>query len=291
MKRLVSILSLAALWQGGAWAQLAKNNELGVTLGHIHVIGPARQKETKSWLTLGGQLGNNISGDNESVYFPGIVILLGNGKNVGGSEGSVVDHLGFRVPNLEVAEAKLKAANWGLKKKSDATTKPGQAFWLTASGVKLEIVEDKALKAPIVFDHIHFYVPEALLQAEEDYYAKGYGAKPVKGEPDTFSLPGGKLMFTKSATATVSPTGRSLDHIGFDIAGSDAGLEVFSKRLEANSEVKWQSKYHKSNTGNARPLDPAGVMTELTHGLDGYADYKAIEPGILSCENRTATCW
>ena len=255
MKRLVSILSLGALWQVGVCeAQLAKNNEMGVTLGHIHVIGPERAKETKSWLTLGGQLGNNISGDNESAYFPGIVILLGNGKNVGGSEGSVVDHIGFRVQNLEISEAKWKAANWGLKEQKSAATKPGQAFWLTSSGVKLEILEDKSLKVPIVFDHIHFYASESILKEEEDYYTLGFGAKPVRGEPDTFSLPGGKLVFSKSATPTVSPTGRSLDHIGFEIAGSHAGLEAFSKKLEASSEIKWQSKYHKSNVGNASPI-------------------------------------
>ena len=43
--------------------------------------------------------------------------------------------------------------------------------------------------------------------------------------------------------------------------------------------------------GNARPLDPAGVMTELTHGVGGYADYKQIEAEVFPCENRSAKCW
>jgi hypothetical protein len=291
MKKLVSFLSLAALWPSGtSSAQLAKHNEMGVTWGHIHVIVPEREKETRSWLTLGGQLGNNLTGDNVAVFFPGIVILLGNGKNVGGSEGSVVDHIAFRVPNVEASMAKWKAANWGLKEKSEPGAKPGQAFVLTSSQVKVEILEDKSLKVPIVFDHVHFYVQEPGLQAEEDYYTKAFDAKPVKGASDTFTLPGAKLLFSKSATPTVSPTGRSLDHIGFEIAGSHAGLEAFSKTVEAKG-VKWVSTYRKSAMGNARPLDPAGVMTELTHGVGGYADYKQIEAEVFPCENRSAKCW
>ena len=291
MKKMVSLLSLAAVWQAGTLsAQLAKNNEMGVTWGHIHVIVPEREKETRSWLTLGGQLGNNLTGDNVAIFFPGIVILLGNGKNVGGSEGSVVDHVAFRVPNLEASVAKWKAANWGLKEKPEPDTKPGQAFMLTSSQVKVEILEDKSLKAPIVFDHVHFYVQEAGLQVEEDYYTKVFGAKPVKGGSDTFSLPGGKLLFSESATPTVSPTGRALDHIGFEIAGSHAGLEAFSKTVQAKG-VKFVSTYRKSAMGNARPLDPAGVMTELTHGVGGYADYRQIEAEVFPCENRSAKCW
>jgi len=56
-----------------------------------------------------------------------------------------------------------------------------------------------------------------------------------------------------------APTGSSLDHIGFDIAGSHAGLEAFSKALDAKG-TKWSAKVRKSEYGNARPLDPAGVI-------------------------------
>ena len=84
--------------------------------------------------------------------------------------------------------------------------------------------------------------------------------------------------------------GRPLDHIGFDIAGSHDNLEAFSKTLEA-SGVEFRSAYRKSPMGNARPLDPFGVMTELTHGVAGYADFKSIDPAVLPCENRSAKCW
>ena len=233
MKRLISILSLAALWQTGVlWAQLAPYNDMGVTWGHVHLIVQDREKETKAWLALGGTLGNNLSG-NMPIVFPGILVLMLEGKPSAGSAGSVVDHVAFRVPNLEASLAKWKAANWGLKIEPGAYLGlpgaiTGLAIVTTPAQVKVEILEDKTLKVPIVFDHVHFFVPENGLKEIAAWYAKMFGAVPVKGEQDTYSLPGGKLVFSKVDTAAPSPTGRSLDHIGFDIAGSHDGLAAFS---------------------------------------------------------------
>src|SRR5262245_46258759 len=165
MRRLISILSLAALWQVGiSWAQLAPYNEMNVTWGHIHLHPKDRVKETMALLSLGGELGNNLS-PNVPITFPGILILMQEGQQPpkGGSEGTVVDHIAFRVPDLQTSLTKFKAANWGLHVKDEAGAKPGQAFLLTPSDVKIEILEDKKLKQPIVFDHTHFYVPEASL--------------------------------------------------------------------------------------------------------------------------------
>ena len=123
----------------------------------------------------------------------------------------------------------------------------------------------------------------------EDYYKTMFGAV---GEGGTLSLPGGKLIFTKSDQPTVTPTGRVLDHIGFDVAGSHEGLEAFSKVIDAKG-TKWSVRYRRMEYGNSRPMDPAGVVVELTHGQDGYANYKHIEPAMANCEARPMKppCW
>src|SRR5438445_7926411 len=107
MKSFISTLSLAVLWQGSAlWAQLAPVNELCLSLGHLHLAAPDREKEAKAWLALGGQLENNLSG-NIPIGFPGIVVLVGQQRPVSaGSAGSLIDHVGFRVPNLQASLAK-----------------------------------------------------------------------------------------------------------------------------------------------------------------------------------------
>jgi hypothetical protein len=160
---------------------------------------------------------------------------------------------------------------------------------MTPSEVKIELIEDKKLKQPIVFDHAHFYVAQPSLKEMEDYYKTMFGAE---GDGDTLSLPGGKLIFTKSEKPTVSPTGYALDHIGFDIAGSHEGLKAFSEAIDAKG-TKWSVRYRRMEFGNARPLDPAGVVIELTHGQDGYANYKHIEAAMANCEARPTKppCW
>jgi hypothetical protein len=281
MRRAVCILSLAALCQvGPVLAQLAPVNELGLSLGHLHLASPDREKEAKAWLALGGQLENNLSG-NIPIGFPGVVVLIAQSRPVSaGSAGSLIDHVAFRVPNLDESLAKWKgietwwkAANWGLK--IDPGTKPGQAFVTTPAGTKCEILEDKTLKVPIVFDHVHYYVEESRMREIENYYTKMFGARPVKGEPDTLSMPGGKLVFTKSTSPIAETMGRSLDHVGFNMLNADV-LKAFSTTLEERG-AKLQRPYESSSMGMIRVLDGFGTVVEITKAQGGYFDSKLLD--------------
>ena len=130
MKRPACILMLALFWQASfSRAQLAPYNKSGVTWGHVHLHPQDRYKETMALMSLGAELGNNLS-PNVPLVFPGVLILLQEGQRppTGGSEGTVVDHIAFRVPNLEDTLARVKAANWGMHAEDEPGTKPGQAF-------------------------------------------------------------------------------------------------------------------------------------------------------------------
>jgi hypothetical protein len=182
------------------------------------------------------------------------------------------------VPNLEASLTKWKGAeswwkegNWGLKVQPG--TKPGQAFVTTPAGTKCEILEDKSLKVPIVFDHVHYYIQESRLKDMEDYYQKMFGAKPVKGEPDTFSMPGGKLVFTKSDTQRADTEGRSLNHIGFNMLNADV-LKAFAGTLEAKGA---HPKYENSSMGMIQIVDGFGTHVEITKAQGGYFDTKLLD--------------
>jgi len=52
-----TLVSLAVLVHlSPTWAQLAPVNEMGLSMGHIHLAAPDREKEAKACLALGGQL-------------------------------------------------------------------------------------------------------------------------------------------------------------------------------------------------------------------------------------------
>ena len=89
--------------------------------------------------------------------FPGLYInlILGTEKGDGGTSGSVVNHVGFIVDNVQQRVAQWKAAG--------VTVLPGgngnrldQAFVETPDGVRMEILEDKTQTVPIRNEHIHF---------------------------------------------------------------------------------------------------------------------------------------
>src|SRR5207302_3126985 len=97
-KQLYALMALSVWSASFGWAQLASYNKMGVTWGHIHLHPKDRYKETMALLSLGGTLGNNLS-PNVPLVFPGVLILLQEGQQPpkGGNEGTVVDHIAFRV--------------------------------------------------------------------------------------------------------------------------------------------------------------------------------------------------
>jgi catechol 2,3-dioxygenase-like lactoylglutathione lyase family enzyme len=267
MKILTVILSLAMLIPARAtWAQLAPPNDAGVSMGHVHLVVADLEAGKKFWTAMGGVPGK--LGMNETFKFPGVLILLRKGDPSGGSVGSMVNHIGFHVPNTAEALAKWKAA--GLK--AEAGQNPGQAWLYTPDDLtKVEILEDKTQTVPIAFHHVHFFVQDAAGASNvlemQSWYAKIFGAKPGKRGPfDAADVPGANLTFSKSDTATVPTKGRSLDHIGFEIKD----LEAFCKKAEANG-VKFDMPFTKRpDLGIALAFitDPWGTYIELNEGLN-----------------------
>jgi catechol 2,3-dioxygenase-like lactoylglutathione lyase family enzyme len=267
MKKLMLIFALMLLAPARAsWAQLAPGNAAGVSMGHVHLVVQDIEAGKKFWTAVGGVPGK--LGMNETFKFPGVLILLRKGDPTGGSVGSMVNHIGFHVPNTTEALAKWKAA--GIK--AEAGQNPGQGWLYTPDDLtKVEILEDKSQTEPIKFHHVHFYVAEptgsSTVLEMQSWYAKMFGAVPGKRGPfDAADLPGVNLTFTKSDMPTVATKGRSVDHIGFEIKD----LEAFCKKAEAGG-VKFDMPFTKRpelGISLAFITDPWGTYIELNEGLD-----------------------
>lgn len=231
MKTLIAALWLASqLVAGSACAQAAPPNEAGVTMGHWHLNSRDVEANKKIFLALGGVAAK--PGAFDIVKFPGVVVFLhlqpGSPPATGGTEGTVINHVGFLVPNVQEAVAKWKDA--GLAMQPGGNGRTDQAWITTADGLKVEILEDKAQTVPIRHHHVHYYVAEAAIPEIQAWYVKHFGAKPgMRGRFQAADIPGANLTFTKSDTPTVPTLGRVLDHIGFDVKN----LEEFCKKLEA----------------------------------------------------------
>ncbi len=265
-KIMVFVLGLAAfLMPSVSRAQLAAPNDVGASMGHVHLFVQDVDSSKKFWMAVGGTPFK--FGPNEGEKFPGVLILVRKGEPSGGTVGTVINHIGFNVPNVPEALEKWKAA--GLK--TAPGSNPGQCFLFTPDNMtRVEILEKKDMTVPIAFHHVHFYVPDpsgTTVTEMQSWYVKTFGAKAGKrGQWDAADVPGVNLTFTKSDTPTVPTKGRMLDHIGFEITN----LEAFCKKLEA-SGVKLDiplTKRPELGISMTYITDPWGTNIELTEGLN-----------------------
>src|SRR5437868_12063822 len=105
----VALLVALTLTAATAAAQPAPFNEAGVTMGHWHIISKDVEANKKLFLAMGGKL--FMPGGNPLMMFPGLYINLnlGDEKGEGGTVGSVVNHVGFIVDNVQQRTAQWKA--------------------------------------------------------------------------------------------------------------------------------------------------------------------------------------
>jgi len=262
------------------FAQLSSPNAAGVAMGHLHYQVRDVEANARFWAALGGRRAS--LGDGVVMKFTDVLVVLTKGESSGGTEGSVVNHVAFRVPSLSTVEAA------GLEVARLAQF-PGVASVRSPEGERIELFEDAArnltfvqdagykdsvaerhnhpVGSPVAFHHVHLYLPAGHLPAAKSWYVRLFGGIPGKrSNYDAVDLPGINLNFSENPAAMVPTRGRMLDHIGFEVRG----LEAFCQRLAAIGVI-FDVPYSRdrSGLGEARITDPWGTSIELTEGLGG----------------------
>ena len=263
MKRLISAIWLMSnLAAGAAWAQPYTPKQAGVTMGHWHLNSRDVEANKKIFVGMGGTASE--AGGLQRVTFPGVVVILnlpaGAAPPAGPTDGSVVNHVGFVVQNVQDSVAKWKAA--GVPVSPGNNNRLDQAYVNTPDGLRIEILEDKTQSVPIRHEHVHFFLPETAIGQSQDWYAKIFGAKPgTRNNGPVADIPGVQLRYNKADKPMVTTKGRVLDHIGFDVKD----LQGFIKKLET-AGIKLDRPYTKNEqTGAALAFitDPWGTYIEL----------------------------
>jgi catechol 2,3-dioxygenase-like lactoylglutathione lyase family enzyme len=253
------LLPLLAAWS--ACAQLAPPNAAGVANGHLHLR--VRDTEAQKKFFVEGLGATAIKVANfDVVKMPGTLILIQKGEPAGGTNGSVIGHLGFKVRDMKATLSRLRAL--GVQVREMAS---GQAMVMGPEEVEVELTEDAALAAPIAHHHIHWY--DGDVKGTQAWYAKHFGAVPgTRGKFAAADIPGANLTFAEAAGPAAPTKGRVLDHIGFEVKN----LEAFCRKLEA-AGVKLEVAFRRIPSlkiGLAFLTDPWGTYIELTEDLDKW---------------------
>ena len=279
---IILALALSSSFPGTARAQVLTSGE-PVVYGHHHLNTTNMEAQKKFYVeALGGKLLKIGANQQEVIAFPGVLMFFRPMQApTGGSIGTTVNHIGFSVPDLKVLVPKIKAAGFKMittdsvaatVKVTDDIAAAGPttniAFALGPEDTKVEFVEVKDQKAPIQLHHLHFFGQQS--REMREWYEKTFGAKDIQAPPGAAfvqaQLPGVFLNFTPSPTPTVGTTGRSIDHVGFEVRN----LEAFTKQLEAQG-LKLDRPYTKVpelGIAIAFVKDPWGTNIEMSEGLD-----------------------
>lgn len=263
---------------------LAQLNATGpVVNGHHHINVSDADAHMRFWVdTLGGKAGTFGNGT-PIAMFPDALVFLREQAPTGPTIGSIVDHVGFSVPDLRAMVDRLSAAGYrlitaqesapdaqivdGIRVVPGGGPVTGVAYVLGPDDIKVEVLERRSQDAPIVSDHIHFFSDDA--QQMREWYAVMFGATPRPTPGPGFissDLPGLALNFTQTENSTAGTPGRVLDHIGFEVAD----LAALVAELEAKG-VEFDVPYREiPEIGLALAFvsDPWGTSIELTEGLD-----------------------
>lgn len=280
MRLLLSIV--LALTPTLASAQLAEYNDAGIAMGHLHYRARDLAANTAFWTTLGGKVVRTGS-DTVVIRFPDVFVVLSEGDAAQGTEGSVINHVAFRVRSLKDIEGR------GLEVER-LEGYVGVASVYTPEGERIELFDETAtnltftrddgrtdpvsdrhnqpLNVPIEAHHVHLYIPAGQVEDARDWYVRMFGGIPgTRYRYAAVDLPGINLNFSESETAPGPTQGRRLDHIGFEVRDLDA----FCRRVESLGTVFERS------CGETLPelgavrrgvfTDPWGTRIEVTEGL------------------------
>ena len=261
MKRLIGAVIPAVLaFAAVLTAQLSPPNSSGVAMGHLHYTVKDVEANKKFWVALGGK--PIKLGTIDVVKFPDTLVFLSRGDAAAGTEGTVVNHVAFRIES----SARLEAVGMKVEYNKDYQ---GVASVFSPEGERIELFDSSAtnltftaddgrddpvasrhnrkITVPVIAHHIHLYVPAGAEQRAKAWYAATFGGLPGKRwRYDAVDFPGINMNFSGSPQALAPIKGRRLDHIGFEIKN----LEAFCKKLTA-SGVKLDAPYTRQPSGIA----------------------------------------
>ena len=240
-------------------AQLPAPNAAGVSAGHDIMIVKDLEGANRFWSALGAEPAQLAQ--LKLTKLPGVLYLMRMGDNKGGTEGSSVEYVGYKVKSLKDTLAKMDAA--GFKPMPGATAT--RAFLSTPDAIKVRLIEDRKLATPVASDMIQMDVPD--VKEAQAWYEKWFGAKLVKDGKETVAdIPGHRILFVEAKGPMAPTKGRAFDRIGLEVKN----LEDHCKKLDG-AGIKLDGKgYNKAKNMDLAVClitDPFGTYIEMSEGL------------------------
>ena len=231
-------LCLASVLIGASASALAQPTQL--PFDHIHVNEPAA--EASQWWEKNIPGGRRITEAPNRIMYGAVRLMFLGATSTGGSDGSVVEHLGFSVPDLAATMRALAAIE--TKVIEPAKDTPGlyktvmiESPW----GTRVQLVQDPDL---VGLHHVQLRSPDP--EAMYTWLLAKFGGErtKLKGHSDAVKYAGAggftTVYIVAAKGSSVPSIGRAIDHIGWrstaTIAETKAMLE--GKSVELTSQPR-----------------------------------------------------
>lgn len=248
-------------------AQLSPMNDAGITFGHVHLnVSDVAVTRTLFVETFGGVFVQK--GPLMTVKFPNMLVALTQKAPTGPSQGTVMDHFGFKVRDMPEMLAAVRAAGYPVQSEFTGTEGFPNAYVLGPDGLRIELQQDTTLAAKAIPNHVHFLTPE--FDTLLDWYVGTFSlSRRTRGKITSTADAGTvNLTFATSRVPVVATRGRVIDHIGFEVRD----LAALTKQLEAKG-VAFDVPFREVPAIGLKIAfitDPSGVYIELTEGYVTY---------------------
>ena len=153
-----------------SFAQLAPPNNEGISMGHLHLLTSDIEASQEFWEKMGAGIVQN--GPISMYGIPGVLIMLREAEPTSGSDGTMIIHVGFHVPNVNAAYNRWASTGTDVERGEF-----DQQIWVNGpDGLRIEILENEDIAVPIQMHHIHWNTPD--IEAMQTWYYEMFGAVP-----------------------------------------------------------------------------------------------------------------
>jgi catechol 2,3-dioxygenase-like lactoylglutathione lyase family enzyme len=205
---------------------------------HIHLNEPAA--EASLWWEKNIPGGRRITEAPNRLMYGAVRLMFLSPRSSGGSDGSVIEHLGFSVADLDATMRALAAI--GTKVVEPVSATPGlykAALIESPWGTRVQLVQDPEL---LGLHHVQLRSPDP--DRADKWLLDTFGGERTKihGQLDAVryaGIPGFTTVYIVAVKGTSVPSqGRAIDHIGWRSIGTIAETKAMleGKRVELTSQ-------------------------------------------------------
>ena len=206
---------------------------------HIHLNEPAA--EGSAWWEKNIPGGRRITEAPNRIMYGAVRLMFLSPRSSGGSDGSVIEHLGFSVADLDATMKALAGA--GIKVIEPVKNTPGlykSALVEDPWGTRIQLVQDPDL---LGLHHVQLRTPDP--DAAYGWLLDKFGGEraKIKGQIDAvkYAVPGFTTVYIVAAKGTSVPSqGRVIDHIGWRSVDpiNDTKAMLEGKKVELTSQPR-----------------------------------------------------